>query len=117
MESADDVRSSLAVASLGDLRRFLLLYRVLGLAIPLTALAGPREALEAERERERARPLACLGAGLAIDRCYPERLWQFTDHRIPRRLFADEAGRHTYTDALARAALPVASVSREPCQS
>jgi hypothetical protein len=91
--------------------RFLLPYRVLGLAVPLAALGGPREALLAELERERARPLACLGAGLAVDRRYPERLWQFADHRIPDRLFADEAGRRAYADALARTALPAASRS------
>jgi hypothetical protein len=34
-------------------------------------------------------------------------------HRIPDRLFADEAGRRAYTDALARAALPAPS---RPCQ-
>ena len=51
----------------------------------------------------------CLGPGLAIDRRYPERLWQFTDHRIPDRLFADEAGRRAYTDALARATLAAPS--------
>ena len=48
---------------------------------------------------------------------YPERLGQFTNHRIPQRVFADEAGRRAYTDALARATLEVASSSREPCQS
>jgi hypothetical protein len=85
--------------------RFLLPYRVLGLAVPLAALGGPRAELVAEVERERARPLACLGGGLAVDRRYPERLWQFADHRIPDSLFADEAGRHAYADALARAAL------------
>jgi hypothetical protein len=85
--------------------RFLLPYRVLGLAVPLPALGGPRDALAAELERERARPLACLGAGLTVDRRYPERLWQFADHRIPDWLFADEAGRRAYTDALARATL------------
>ena len=89
--------------------RFLLPYRVLGLGVPLAALGGPREALVAEVERERARPLACLGGGLAVDRRYPERLWQFADHRIPDDLFADEAGRHAYADALARAALPAPS--------
>jgi hypothetical protein len=100
--------------------RFLFPYRVLGLAVPLAALGGSREALEAEVERERARPLACLGAGLAVDRRYPERLWQFVDHRIPDRLFADEAGRHAYADALARAAVPAQSRpgrSRPGCQS
>jgi hypothetical protein len=93
--------------------RFLLPYRVLGLALPLTALGGPREALLAELERERAQPLACLGAGLTVDRRYAERLWQFVDHRIPDRLFADEAGRRAYAEALARASLPASSRSRQ----
>ena len=97
--------------------RFLLPYRVLGLAVPLPALGGSRDGLRAELERERARPLVCLGAGLAVDRRYPERLWQFADHRIPQRIFADEAGRRAYTDALARATLGAASPLREPCQS
>jgi hypothetical protein len=97
--------------------RFLLPYRVLGLGIPLATLGGPLDALLTELERERARPLVCLGDGLAVDRRYPERLWQFTDHRIPQRIFADEAGRRAYTDALARATVEVASSSREPCQS
>jgi hypothetical protein len=91
--------------------------RVLGLSIPLATLGGPRDALLAELERERDRPFACLAAGLIIDRRYPERLWQFADHRIPDRLFADEAGRRAYTDALARATLPVSSRPCEPCQS
>jgi hypothetical protein len=91
--------------------RFLFPYRVLGLGVSLGALAGPSDALEGELDRERARPLACLGAGLAVDRRYPERLWQFVDHRIPDGLFADEAGRHAYADALARAALPLSSRS------
>jgi len=56
-------------------------------------------------------------AGPTIERRYPARLWQLADHRIPRRLFADEAGRHVYADALARAILRAASQSREPCQS
>lgn len=89
--------------------RFLLPYRVLGLAIPLATLGGPREGLLAELERQRARPLSCLGAGLTVDRRYPERLWQFVDHRIPDRLFADEAGRRAYAEALGRAAAPPAS--------
>src|SRR5262249_15285752 len=86
--------------------RFRLPYRVLGLAIPLATLGGPRDTLVAELERRRARPLACLGAGLTVDRRYLERLWQFADHRIPDRLFADEAGRQAYAEALARAAVP-----------
>jgi hypothetical protein len=48
-------------------------------------------------------------ASLAVAPLYPERLWQFADHRIPDRLFADEAGRRAYTDALAGAALPAPS--------
>jgi hypothetical protein len=97
--------------------RFFLPYRVLGLSIPLAALGGPRDALLAELELERDRPLACLGAGLVIDRRYPERLWQVADRCIPDRLFADEAGRRAYTEALARATLPVSSRPCEPCQS
>jgi hypothetical protein len=97
--------------------RFLFPYRVLGLGVPLGALAGPRDALEGELDRERARPLACLGAGLAVDRRYPERLWQFVDHRIPDGLFADAAGRHAYADALARAALPLSSRSARSRQA
>jgi hypothetical protein len=93
--------------------RFVLPYRVFGLDVPLAALTGTREALLARLEAERARPLACLGAGLAVDRRYPERLWQFTDHRIPDELFADEAGRHAYATALARAGLPAPSRSFE----
>lgn len=93
--------------------RFLVPYRVLGLGVPLAALGGPLDALAAEVERERRRPLGCLGAGLAVDRRYPERLWQFTDHRIPDELFADEAGRRAYATALAHAGLPAPSRSFE----
>ena len=89
--------------------RFLLPYRVFGLRVPLAALGGPRQTLVDLLERQRERPLVCLGAGLAIDRHYPERLWQFADHRIPDRLFADEAGRRAYTDALARVDVPTPS--------
>jgi hypothetical protein len=89
--------------------RFLLPYRVIGLRAPLEALGGPRQALVELLDRERERPLVCLGAGLAIDRRYPERLWQFADHRIPDRLFADEAGCRAYGDALARVAVPAPS--------
>jgi len=89
--------------------RFLVPYRVLGLGVSLSALAGPLDALTAEVERERRRPLGCLGAGLAVDRRYPERLWQFADHRIPDELFSDEAGRRAYAAALARARLPAPS--------
>ncbi len=85
--------------------RFVLPYRVFGLGIPLAALGGTRDALLARLEEERARPLLCLGAGLSVDRRYPERLWQFTDYRVPDRLFADGAGRRAYAEALARAAL------------
>jgi hypothetical protein len=86
--------------------RFVLPYRVFGLDVPLAALRGPREALLSLLDRERARPLLCLGADLVVDRRYPERLWQFADHRAPAHLFADEAGRRAYAQALARAALP-----------
>jgi hypothetical protein len=89
--------------------RFLFPYRVLGFRVPLTALGGPRETLVALLAREQERPLVCLGAGLAVDRRYPERLWQFADHRIPDRLFADEAGRRAYADTLARVTLPAPS--------
>jgi hypothetical protein len=95
--------------------RFLLPYRVIGLRVPLEALGGPRPALVDLLERERERPLACLGSGLAIDRRYPERLWQFADHRIPDRLFADEAGRRAYLDVVARVALPAPS-RPDPCR-
>jgi hypothetical protein len=93
--------------------RFRLPFRVLGLAVPLAVLGGSREALAVALERDRARPLACLGAGLTVDRRYPERLWQFADHRIPHRLFADEAGRRTYAEALAHATLPRRSGSAD----
>jgi hypothetical protein len=85
--------------------RFVLPYRVLGLGIPLAALGGTQDALLARLDEERARPLLCLGAGLSVDRRYPERLWQFADYRVPDRLFADEAGRRAHAQALARAAL------------
>lgn len=85
--------------------RFVLPYRVFGLGMPLAALGGTRDALVAQLEEARARPLLCLGAGLAVDRHYPERLWQFADYRTPDRLFADEAGRRAYAEALARAGL------------
>jgi hypothetical protein len=93
--------------------RFVFPYRALGLAIPLAALRGPGETLLDELERQRTLPLACLGPGLAVDRRYPERLWQFVDHRIPDRLFVDEAGRHAYADALTRAALPASAGPRQ----
>ena len=85
--------------------RFVLPYRVLGLGIPLAALGGTRDAILARLDEERARPLLCLGAGLSVDRRYPERLWQFADYRLPDRLFADEAGHRAHAEALARAAL------------
>ena len=92
--------------------RFRLPFRVFGLEVPLAALAGGREALLALLERERARPLLCLGADLSIDRRYAERLWQFAEHRVPDRLFVDEAGRRAYAEARARAALALPS---PPC--
>jgi hypothetical protein len=99
------VRAAAGVTLPPKSTRFLFPYRVLGLAVPLAALGGPSDPLVAELERERERPLTYLGTGLAVDRRYPERLWQFADHRIPDRLFADEAARLAYADALAQAAL------------
>jgi hypothetical protein len=87
--------------------RFLPPYRVVGLAMPLATLGGSRPALEAALERQRREPLWCLGAGLVVDRRYPERLWQFAGYRIPVTLFADEAGRRAYRAALARVAAAV----------
>jgi hypothetical protein len=52
-------------------------------------------------------------ASLAVTSRYPEGFWQFADHRIPDRLFADEARRRAHTDVLARAALPA---PLRPCQ-
>ena len=92
--------------------RFLLPYRVFGLSIPLAALAGPPEALLARLDRERARPLLCLGAALCVDRRYPERLWQIAGHRIPDRLFAEEAGRRVYATALAQAPAAISTTER-----
>jgi hypothetical protein len=86
--------------------RFVLPYRVFGLGMPLAALGGTRDALLAQLEEERARPLVCLGTGLTVDRRYPERLWQLAAYRVPDRLFADDAGRLAYTEALARAGPP-----------
>jgi hypothetical protein len=83
--------------------RFVLPYRVVGVDVPLAALGGPRDALLARLEGERSRPFLCLGAGLSVDRRYPERLWQIADYRVPDRLFADEPSRLAYADALARA--------------
>jgi hypothetical protein len=95
--------------------RFLLPFRVLGLGMPLAALGGPRDAIQAGLERDREQPLVCLGAGLVVDRRYPERLWQFAGHRIPDRLFADVSGRHAYMDSVARATVPAGQ--RDPrCQ-
>jgi hypothetical protein len=88
--------------------RFEVAFRVIGLALPLDALAGPRAALDAALARERERALVCLGPDLEVDRRYPERLWQFSDYRIPDRLFADPAGRRAYRAALARATRPAA---------
>jgi hypothetical protein len=88
--------------------RFLVPFRVIGLAIPLGALAGAREALDAALARERGRALVCLGPGLEVDRRYPERLWQFSEYRIPGRLFAGPAGRRAYRAALVRAGRPAA---------
>jgi hypothetical protein len=87
--------------------RFVLPYRVVGLDIPLAALGGSRDSLVARLEHERARLFLCLGAGLSVDRRYPERLWQVAGYRAPDRLFADEASRRAYADALARADLAI----------
>ena len=84
--------------------RFVFPFRVIGLGVPIDRLRGPRAAVEAALARDRERPLVCLGGGLEVDRRYPERLWQFEDHRIPDRLFAGVAGRRAYARALARAA-------------
>ena len=109
MESADDVRASLAVAPLADLRRH-----------EATSPDGRSRTSSPRRASCRGRSCWSDGSGrswsrrrASVDRRYPERLWQFADHRIPDRLFADEAGRRAYTDALARAALPAPS---RPCQ-
>jgi hypothetical protein len=85
--------------------RFVLPYRVVGLALPLAALGGTREALVARLEQELTQPFLCLGAGLSVDRRYPERLWQVAGYRAPERLFAGEASRRAYADALVRADL------------
>lgn len=83
--------------------RFLLPYRVVGLALPLAMLASPRDALEARLDAARSTPLLCLGEGLCVDRRYPERLWQFADYRIPSTLFTDAKARAAYEAAIARA--------------
>ena len=83
--------------------RFLLPFRLFGLAIPVALLAGRCEALVERLDAQRARPLACLGGGLFVDRPYPERLWQFTDYRIPPALFGDGETVSAYEAALARA--------------
>jgi hypothetical protein len=83
--------------------RFVLPYRVVGLDLPLALLRGTWDTLDARLEQERARPFLCLGAGLSVDRRYPERLWQVAEYRVPDRLFTDEASRRAYADALARA--------------
>jgi hypothetical protein len=89
--------------------RFLLPFRLIGLDLGLALLAGPREAVAAALDRERQRPVLCLGPDLGVDRRYPERLWQFDTYRIPDRLFADEVGRRAYASALARARQPASS--------
>jgi hypothetical protein len=85
--------------------RFVLPYRVVGLGLALASLGGARPALEAALDRERRAALLCLGAGLVVDRRYPERLWQLAGYRVPPALFADEAARRTYEAALARASV------------
>lgn len=88
--------------------RFILPYRVFGLGLPLRALAGSRAALEERLAAERALPLVCLGDGLAVDRRYPERLWQLAGYRIPPTLFVAERDRLAYETARARAASTIA---------
>jgi hypothetical protein len=53
-------------------------------------------------DRARQAPQVPLGAGITVDRRYPEPLWQFADYRIPADLFADDAARVAYEAALAR---------------
>jgi hypothetical protein len=92
--------------------RFVLPFRVLGLPVPLGALAGPREAILAQVTRSLDAPLVCLGAGLAVDRRYPERLWQPVEYAIPRTLFADSGDHARYEAARDRAST---HADPEPC--
>ena len=82
--------------------RFLLPFRVIGVPLPVEALAGPREAVERIVETTRGGPLRLLGEGVRVDRRYPERLYQFDGYRIPPGLFADPAARADYEAALVR---------------
>lgn len=82
--------------------RFLLPFRVIGVPLPLPALAGPREEVERIVEATRGEPLRPLGEGVRVDRRYPERLYQFNGYRIPPSLFADQAARAEYEAFLAR---------------
>lgn len=82
--------------------RFLLPFRVIGVPLPLPALAGPREEVERILATTRGAPLRPLGEGVRVDRRYPERLYQFDGYRIPPSLFADPAARAEYEAALAR---------------
>jgi hypothetical protein len=84
--------------------RFVLPYRVVGLAIPLAELAGACEPAARRLGAQAAGALVCLGAGLTVDRRYPERLWQLAGYRIPPALFADPRDQAAYDAALARAA-------------
>jgi len=53
--------------------RFLLPFRVIGVPLPLEALAGPRAAVERIVEATRGEPLRLLGEGVRVDRRYPSR--------------------------------------------
>ena len=86
MESADEVRASLAVA-------------------PLAMLGGARGPLVAELERaDRSRASASASPSTGA---IPSGSGNFDSHYISDRLFADEAGRQAYAEALARARFPV----------
>ena len=94
--------------------RFVLPFRVLGLPVPLDGLAGPRESVWALVSRSLDRPLASLGAGMTVDRRYPERLWQPVEYRIPRTLFADPEDHARYEIARHRAAARAGSTTNSP---
>jgi hypothetical protein len=89
--------------------RFVLPYRVLGLAVPLAALSGPPSAVAGLARASLEAPLVCLGVGLEVDRRYPERLWQPAAYRVPATLFVDPAAHARY-----RAARAAAHADRAP---
>jgi hypothetical protein len=84
--------------------RFVLPYRVLGLAMPFEALSGPRSAVATRARASLEAPLVCLGAGLEVDRRYPERLWQPAGYQVPPTLFVDPTAHARYRAARTRAA-------------